>query len=164
MMERRRIADEVAKRIASEHKIPVIESPGSAYYIITLDIEGEVPTPAELAQLVSYREFVVRDYYTEAWQQRILSMDLPADGGHNTTAFRKGSPWLDEYPAAAGSWFYEKVTWTMHGKVPNIAARDFVPLTLVQVMDRIQQWDKEPRKNWLAWKTTHADVFPGEGK
>jgi hypothetical protein len=59
------INNEEKRRIEKEFRIPVDGFNPRTHWIISLDYSSQAPTERELRQLVSFREFVVKNYYNE---------------------------------------------------------------------------------------------------
>lgn len=119
-------------KIQKLYRIPVDAHVPGVYWIICLDGDSAMPTPEELVQLLSYREFLVLRLYREYHAKQILSMPLPYDSGHNTTIFLKNSPLNPEHKG----WFYRKLTWRegpIYWPVWNAPS-----MSLAQVLDKIE--------------------------
>lgn len=158
-------------------RIPIADQWALAFYIVAVQVEDH-PSPAhaalidrapvslahstdpnypsqrEIAQILSYQEFLVRLVYGVSYGDRILSMQLPADGGHNTTVFAKNRPRAD---GSDGGWRYRKATWNSGPPFwpPPFDASSPI-LTLEALIDKIE--DLVPAK-WLAWKAAHPEAF-----
>ena len=141
-------------RIQGRFRIPVDAFCPGHYWIISIDRESLIPTDQELAQLSSYREFVVLKTYRETYGRQILKMPLPFVPGHNTAIFRKGAPLNPE----DNGWFLRKSTWREGPLyIPNVAGKDYCVHTLVEIIDRYE--DIIPEK-WERCKLDHPKIFP----
>ena len=148
------ITPEQKKQIQKKFKIPVDSFIPGTYWIISLDSESQMPTDEEFAQLKSFCEFKVRNWFNERYQKKILEeMALPKYAGQNTVIFRKGSL-RDE---GENSWFYRRMSWvTGPTYIPDPFADGYTSLSLVEVMDHCENILLE---RWVAWKREHSDIF-----
>ncbi len=148
------LTDAEAARIQNEFRIPVDSHYPGTFWIVSLDRESFLPTDAELRQIRSYCEFVVRSYYNESYQERILGKPLPADSGHHTIIFCKGR---GRQMATKERWGYRRRTWdTGPMYQPTL---DQKPHTLVEVMNRMETIASTRSEKWEGWKRQHPDIF-----
>lgn len=168
-------------RIIEALKIPVDSFNPGTYWISSIDRESVMPTAKELWMIQSYTEYVVRRVYNQTYQDRILSKPFPAEGGHNTVIFRKGSKWLEQDPiyekdgelvpaAREGArlvnggdpregWVYRRLTWTGGTYAPQWPKPR---LSLIEVLDGLNSHGDRGAldETWVAWKKAHQDIFP----
>lgn len=143
------LLEEQVRYIQETFKIPVDKTYPGYWWIISLDRESLMPTDGELRQLQSYCEFIVRSWYNEHYQEKILNqMPLPADNGHHTTIFRKGSPWNHE----DRGWRFRRSMWQNTGYWPYQSR----PFFLIEVLDHNQKLLPE---KWERWKMEHSEIF-----
>jgi hypothetical protein len=148
----------------TKHRIPVVGSawPGWAYIVAfdsgRLDDEHHRPNERETAQLRSFLEEYLAYWYNPGWIAKMAERPFDIDGGANGITFRK---WGEN------DWGFRRRTW-QYGPVyvpqsPNLRDRHepkIGPLTLVQVMDRINSiGDDRPMQRWIDWKAQHPDAF-----
>lgn len=173
------LTDEQVAKIRSL-KIPVDSFYPSTYWIASIDYDSVMPTDDELRMIWSFIEYQVKRIYNLTYQERIFAKPFPADGGHNTHIFRKGSRWLKQAPLyekdgdvtrefsegarlvnggdPCEGWVYRQITWEQNHAPLWPKPR----LGLVQLLDRINTLgeDKEPFADWVKWKAEHPDIFP----
>lgn len=153
------ITPEQKDHIQKKFGIPVDSFNPGTYWIVSLDVESVMPTDEELKQIASFREYIVKKVYNQWFTEKLLSMPLPADGGHNTTIFCKRTPG----EANELSWFYRKMTW-QYGPLyaPDTSEKNYRPFSLVEVMDRYETFLSQVSEDWIAWKKNHRDIFPDQ--
>jgi hypothetical protein len=131
-----------------KYKIPVADYLTYAYYIVAIHEDSVMPTDIELDQLRSYTEFVIGHVYAEPYQKRIFEREFSGDSGHNTVILKK-----DEH----GHWFFRRATWTEGPSFfPNVVAKEYIPMTLMDIFDREQRFAQQ---YWYEWKQTHSKIF-----
>lgn len=149
------ITQEQQRHIHENFKIPVDSLNPRTYWITSLDRQSVMPSDEELRQIASYREFVIKSYYNPRYSAKLLEIPIPKDSGNNTTVFHKGDNRGNDK-----CWFYRRTFWsstTGPTFQPYVGDTFYLPLSLVEVMDRIQAIGM---KEWSVWKKEHADIFP----
>jgi hypothetical protein len=141
-------------------RIPVDSSHPMTYWIASIHRESAMPTDEELRMIRSFIEYEVQNRYNLTYQEKIFAKPFPAEGGHVTKVFRKGSMWTNQ-PNACEGWVYRRASWEggWHPQWP--APR----LSLLEVLDDIWAigWGDEPRRpssSWVEWKAARPDIFP----
>jgi len=157
-------------------KIPVDSFNPGTYWIASIDSESVMPSEAELRMIRSYIDYAIRATYNETYQARILAKPFPAEGGHVTKIFRKGSKWLEQEPLYERNgevtnvfhgdarlvnggdpregWVYRRITWDGGLYWPQWPKPR---QTLIEVLDHIN--GPEPFEPWERWKREHPEVF-----
>jgi hypothetical protein len=150
--EAKRISDKGKRRIEKKFRIPVDGFNPRKQWIISLDSSSQAPTKRELRQLVSFREFAVKNYYNERWIKKILAMPLPSCEGCSTTVFLKGGE---------SAWFYRQIQWNTNPDYqPDSNNPNYRPLSLVALMDHIKKtFAGVASPEWEDWKKNRPKIF-----
>jgi hypothetical protein len=151
------LTDQQVEHVKS-FRIPVDSSHPMTYWIASLYRHSAMPTDEELRMIWSFIEFEVKRRYNLTYQEKIFAKPFPAEGGHVTKVFRKGSMWTNQ-PNATEGWVYRRSTWEggWHPQWP--APR----LSLVKVLDDV--WDvgspesPRPLAEWVEWKAARPEIF-----
>jgi hypothetical protein len=158
-------------------KIPVDSSHPGTYWIASIQYGSAMPTDNELRMIQSLIEFEILSRYNKTYQEKILAKPLPAEGGHVTKIFRKGSMWIKQSPLyekngevtrepSEGArlinggdphegWTYRRSTWDS-GHWPQWPAPR---RSLIEVMDHIYDLGGQVWSAWTQWKADRPDIF-----
>lgn len=157
----RQIDEEQRRLIQEQYRIPVDSSHPGYYYIASLDAAGLMPTEMEMEQLQSFIEYKIRSYYNSTYQEKLMSMPLAKDSGHNTIIFRKGSAGIGSLHDDDG-WAFRRMTWSegpmyVPARYPE---EKYEKMSLVEVMDYCERYTRdEMNPKWEAWKQEHGVLF-----
>lgn len=152
------------KRIESEHRIPAVHHLWPRMYwlaCLVCPAPGEVPgyaeaTDDELRMLTSYMDYKLTSVYRDEYVRAVRELPLPLVAGHNTTIFVKREEDGWGYKAMSwesGSWPHSYRSMRKPEDLPDH------PLSLVEIIDKIETTVDTPRPAWVAWKEEHPDVF-----
>lgn len=150
------LTKEQVRYIQENFKVPVDRDIyPQQYWVISLSVESEMPSDAELRQLRSFIEFkMLRGIYDPSFGQRVRDKPLPLVPGHNTLIFRK------VYGDNTG-WCYRRASWEIGPTfVPWTGEKDFHPHSLVEVIDRDMKDLVSIAVKWTEWKSERPDIFP----
>jgi len=166
---------ETARRIEREFKVPTCGTIyPSVFWIACVVVPAEdgsnlhgaiCPEDFEVVQIASYIDFKLTSFYNESCAARTKERALPVVAGHNTVTFVKlPAEQREGWSESAVGWGYRRTSWQTaswpHG-YPGSAKQVALPLTLLQVLDKIEDFGSSGvSPKWTAWKAEHADVFP----
>lgn len=142
------------------HRIAVTSSHPMWRFLVAFDRESEArPTDAETAMLVSFLDEYKHHWYNPGFLSKLAEKPLDVDGGANGVIFHK---W------AGDDWGYRRQSYTI-GNLWTVAwpsqrdGREYGrlagPLSLTELMDRINGHGDDPNPRWEAWKAAHPEVF-----
>lgn len=144
--------------------IPVDLSHPHTYWIGSIDRQSAMPTDAELRMIRSYIEYEIQARYNEQYRGKILAKRFPAEAGHVTKVFKKGSLWLHQENPFEG-WLYRRGPFDGRYWPFWPAPR----VSLIEVMDYLQTINpypdpassEEPHllEAWVTWKADHMEIF-----
>lgn len=146
-------------------RIPVVSNAWPRWnYIVAFDLDqidkdGHRPTDAEAALLRSFLDEYIQHWYRESWITKMAERPFDIDGGANGIVFRKWGP--DDWGYRRRTWQYGPVFVPEHPRIRGQRENPMGPLTLLQVMDRINSICDEPLQRWVEWKAAHPDLFGG---
>ena len=143
------------KYLWDKHRIPCKDD---KCYIVRLAEESMFPTSEEIGVILSYRKYVVEDFYRMPLDEFFQKYEYTAIGGHNTVTFTKMCRnWLlEEDDIEIEGWAYRRMTWNTgpyYFPPLNIEHSRPVPWNLVEVLDHMNKFGDEPNKSWELWKS-----------